>query len=111
MESYFVSGYVVFLQKFASESYCPRSLSSLLAGLQRYHQSNSPHQLNIQERNGVFEPLHILLENLYKELHSNGIGTVTSQAAVISIEEEAKLWDSGALGSDNPESVIILNHF
>ena len=94
------------VRKSNGESYCPRSLSSLLAGLQRYHQSNSPHQLNIQERNGVFEPLHILLENLYKELHSNGIGTVTSQAAVISIEEEAKLWDSGALGSDNPESLL-----
>ena len=41
------------VRKSNGESYCPRSLSSLLAGLQRYHQSNSPHQLNIQERSGV----------------------------------------------------------
>ena len=71
--------------------YCPRSLSSILAGLQRHIQTTSSHSLKIQDQEGEFKPLHVLLENLYKELHEQGVGAVKAQARIITFEEEARL--------------------
>jgi hypothetical protein len=50
--------------------------------------------------------LHVLLVDLYKELHGSGIGTVKSQATNITIEQENQLWESGVLGSDNPDLLL-----
>ena len=63
--------------------YCPRSLSSLLAGLHFHVQSISPYSLKIQVLRGIFKPPHVLLENLYRELHKQGIGDVKDQARAI----------------------------
>jgi hypothetical protein len=96
------------VRKADGSKYCPRSLSSLLAGLQRHIENISPTDaaLRIQSSEGEFKPLHTLLDNLYKDLHTQGIGTSTVQSEVVSFEEEKQLWESGSIGVDNPESLL-----
>ena len=94
------------VRKADGDLYCPRSLSSILAGLQRHMQSTSPYSLKIQDTEGDFKPLHVLLENLYKELHEQGIGAVKAQARLVTLEEEDTLWNTGAIGSQSPLSLI-----
>ena len=86
--------------------YCPRSLSSMLASLQRHIENVSPHGARIQNREGHFKPLHTLLENLYKNLHKQGVGTSTVQSEIVTHDEEKTLWECGALGVHSPESLL-----
>ena len=86
--------------------YCPRSLSSMLAGLQRHIENVSPRGARIQNREGHFKPLHTLLENVYKNLHKQGVGTSTVQSEIVTHNEEKQLWECGALGVHSPESLL-----
>ena len=84
--------------------YGPRSLASILSGIHRYIQQKSPHKIQIQ-RQEEFEPLHTLLENLYRKLHNQGIGTTKNQASVISLHEEEQLWASETLSSGTSQGL------
>ena len=90
------------VRKSDGEPYCPRSLAALLAGLHRHIQLNSLHKIQIQ-RQEEFEPLHTLLDNVYRKLHSEGIGTKKTQASVITLEEEQQLW---VTSSSTPEGLL-----
>jgi hypothetical protein len=69
-------------------------------------QAVSSNSFNIQDAKGDFSSLHVLLDNLFKELHQQGIGTEKVQAQVITFEEESQLWASGVLGDTNPVSLL-----
>lgn len=43
---------------------------------------------------------------MYRELHEQGIGAVKAQARVITLEEKAKLWATGAIGVETPSSLV-----
>ena len=75
----------------------------MLAGLQRHIENVSPHGARIQNREGHFKPLHTLLENLYKNLHKQGVGTSTVQSEIVT---EKQLWECGALVVHSPESLL-----
>lgn len=85
------------------DEYCPRSLSGLLAGLQRHIETSTDQKLGMKDEEGEFKSLHVLLGNRYKELHDRGIGVVKAQADVVTLDEERILWDSGVMGEDNPK--------
>ena len=53
-----------------------------------------------------FKHLHTLLENLYKQLHEDGVGTTKAQAEIITLEEEQKIWETGVFGTDTPENLL-----
>ena len=55
----------------------------------------------------AFVRSHQVLNGKAIELHENGRGKQKSKADPATAEEEELLWESGALGCDNPES---LNH-
>ena len=93
------------VRKFDGTKYCPRSLASLLAGIHRHIEAHSRHKVQIQ-RQEEFEPLHTLLENLYRKLHSEGIGTTKNQAEVISLHEEKQLWATEALTYNTPQGLL-----
>lgn len=94
------------VRKSDGSEYCPRSLQSILSGLHRYIENNSPHGLKIQSTEGTFAELHTLLENLYKRLHQEGIGAEKKQAAIISSNEERQLWASGVFSTSNPQGLL-----
>ena len=50
--------------------------------------------------------MHQALENRYRELHADGVGTKRKQAEVISRDEEEQLWQSGILSSKSPQSLL-----
>ena len=94
------------------EPYTPRSISMLLSGLQRFinskREASEPLLNLIDPRNPPFRELHNVVEHRYRELHEQGVGAVRKQADIISREEEAALWQSGALGTHSP--LVLLTH-
>ena len=94
------------VRKMNGTKYCPRSLSALLAGIHRHIETHSPHRIQIQ-RQEEFEPLRTLLDNLYRKLHSEGVGTTKNQAEVISLHEEKQLWDTSSLSHNTPQGLLM----
>ena len=94
------------VKKSDGTEYCPRSVSGLLSGIQRYIESKTGEKVNFQDETGSFKPLHVLLENLFHELHKKGVGAVKAQAQIITPEEEKQLWACGVMGTDNPTSLL-----
>ena len=77
------------LRKEDGSEYTPRSISQYIAGIQRYitNQKGVPFKL-VDPTNRVFQPLHQALDNQYRELHANGVGTRRKQAEIITLDEE-----------------------
>ena len=53
-----------------------------------------------------FQPLHTVFDNLFRSLHSQGIGTVRKQAGLLTFEEENRLWELGILSTETPMSLL-----
>lgn len=101
------------LCKFVSEvrksdgnEYTPRSIYLLLAGLQRsIRRSHPKEEINIFS-NHEFKPLKKVCDAVFKKLHSKGIGATIKSAAVLSPEEEKKLWEMGVLSLATPIGLL-----
>ena len=93
---YWLCRFFTEVRKSNGSRYCPRSLSSILAGLQRHIENVSPADtaLRIHSNEKDFKPLHTLLDNLYKDLHRQGIGTDRIQAEIITVEEAMGCWSN-----------------
>ena len=59
----------------------------------------------LDRTNPVFWPIRGACDSVYHSLHCDGIGSIVRHTAIISEEEEAKLWEKGILGVDNPKSL------
>ena len=101
-----LSTFFLEVRKGDGQPYCPRSLSSMLSGIHRYIQANSAHKVNIQQQEGEFKRLHTLLDNLYSQLHKQGIGTTKVQASIISTSQEQHLWMSNTFNDETPLGII-----
>ena len=87
--------------------YTPRSISQLVSGLQRYISEVKKVPVRLADPcNAAFRPLHNTLDNLYRQLHAEGIGAKRKQAETLSVAEEERLWSSGALGTDSPSALL-----
>lgn len=53
-----------------------------------------------------FSSFHNALDNVMRELRTNGIGSDSHQTEAFSKAEEEKLWDSGVLACNNPKSLL-----
>ena len=53
-----------------------------------------------------FQPLHTLLDNLFRSLHTQGVGTVRKQAGLLTFEEENRLWELEILSAETPMSLL-----
>ena len=88
------------------QPYCPRSLSTLLSGIHHYIQANSANDINVQQQEGELKRLHTLLDNLYHQLHQQGIGTTKAQASIITESQEHQLWVSSTFNNETPQEII-----
>ena len=57
-------------------------------------------------RDSNFADFRASLDSEMKRLQSEGYGTKTKQAEVLTEEDEDILWEKGILGSENPQSLL-----
>ena len=87
-------------------AYPPRTFHQLLAGIQRSMlEKNHCLPKFLDRSNPVFHPIHGACDSVYHDLHCSGVGVRVRHTPIILEEEEAKLWEYGLLGVDNPKSL------
>ena len=59
----------------------------------------------LDRSNPVFLPIQGACDSGYHDLHCSGVGVRVRHTPIIREEEEAKLWEYGILGVDNPKSL------
>ena len=104
--NYWLPKFINEVRRTDGNPYPPRSIHQLLAGLQRYMLEQNyclPKFLDIQ--NQQFRPIHGACDSVYHSLHCSGVGASIRHTAIISEDEEKKLWEYGILGLDNPKSL------
>jgi hypothetical protein len=77
----------------------------MLARIHRHTKENSPHKIDIQKHE-EFQTLYTLLANVYRKLHSEGIGNSKKQSSIITPEVEEQLWVTGTLNSYSPKGLL-----
>ena len=60
----------------------------------------------MDKQNSAFAELRGTCERLARELRQEGVGAKVKHAAIITPEEEEKLWESGAIGIFSPEVLV-----
>ena len=53
-----------------------------------------------------FDGLRAAIDNLSRQLRSNGIGAEVKHAEVITTDEENSLWTNGVLGTQSPKALL-----
>ena len=51
-------------------------------------------------------PVHVVLEHLFRELHSKGIRAVRQQSEIITATEESLLWEKSEMGTHSPSALL-----
>ena len=89
--------YITETRKAYETEYTPRSLYLLLSGIQWYVRKVNPKmQFNLFS-DQEYKPLRNLCDSVFKKLHSKGIGASLKTTAVLSSDDEKKLWDTNVL--------------
>ena len=89
------------------ELYIPRSISQLLAGIQQYIRRKTDSGITLLNgKDHVFQPLHRLLDSLFRDLHTQGIGATQRRSSTLSRDDKERLWSMGMLGVKMPEALL-----
>ena len=87
--------------------YPPRSIHCILTGILRCMKAeNANYPKFLEKNNPQFATFQASLDNLLKKLRSSGVGAECTQTEGISISEENRLWESGALNTDTPKGLL-----
>ena len=70
----------------------------------RSHNPAAPNFLDQSDHR--FTELHKVCDSLFRELRSQGLGSETKQASIITKDEENLLWSRGIMGLHSPLSLI-----
>ena len=65
---------------------------------------NAPNFLD--KTNPSYKKLHNVIDNRFKELTKEGVGSESKHTEIITKDEENLLWASGVLGLDTPKSLL-----
>ena len=104
--NYWLPRFINEVRRTDGNPYPPRSIHQLLAGLQRYMlEQNYCLPKFLDRQNQQFRPIHGACDSVYHSLHCSGVGASIRHTAIISEDEEKKLWEYGILGLDNPKSL------
>ena len=104
---YWLPRFINEVRRTDGEPYPPRTINQILAGLQRYMLDNNycvPKFLDW--KNSQFRPIHGACDYVYHTLHSQGVGTSVQSTPVITDDEEAQLWSTGVLGTEQPLQLL-----
>ena len=93
-------------KKESGEKYPATTLRQILAAFQRMLRSNKV-PLNIFDKHDLrFSELRNTLDTVSVSLRKQGIGAEVCHAAVISLEDENLIWESGVVGFEPPEALL-----
>ena len=85
----------------------PKLCISFLVGFLDMLKRSNPDCPNFMDRhNPAFRRLWISINNVCRSLRADGIGAESKHTAVITKEEENKLWETRALGLKSPKSLL-----
>ena len=94
------------MQETRKENYPVTTIRQLLSAFQRVFCANKV-LFNLFDKSGFrFHDLHNTLDSVSMRLRKDGIGAEVHHAPVITLEHENIMWQSGALGTDNPERLL-----
>ena len=83
------------------------TLYQLLSGLLRHFRFQNPTFPNFLDKNNhKFKMFQALLDNLFKGLKKEGIGSESKHAEIISKEEEKILWDTNLLNLTTSKGLL-----
>lgn len=83
----------------------PGTLMTYFRGLCGYLKENKyPHDIARDKEN--FSMTHNIIKSRSKDLKSQGMGNLPNKARLIEDEEEERMWESGALGDHEPETLL-----
>ena len=98
--------FIAEVRKADGSKYPPKSIHQLLSGILRYMRSVGNDTPNILDRRDTrFKSIQGACAVIFRELHRDRIGTSVCHTPVNSIDEEARLWDSGIIGVDTPKTL------
>ena len=102
--NYWLSRFVAEVRRADGNAYPPRTISQLVAALQRRMLENNPNASKFcNSHNTDFRDLTRTCDSVYRKLHSDGVGTVVKHTPTFSIEDENKLWETGSIGTSTPK--------
>ena len=95
----------------SGKPYPPKSLYSILCGLQHVNHSNGVRFNFLDKEDLRFTELHKTLDTVFSDLHSQGIGASTTSAPVVSVKDEDVLLDEKVMSMDDPASLQNMTFF
>ena len=99
--------YITETRNHNGEKYPPKTLYSLLSGILREMRAKNPGYPNFLKKDDPdFSKFQTTLDNLFKMLRSDGIGSDFSPTEGITLEEEKLLWTSGVLDVETPTGLL-----
>ena len=102
-----LSFYITETRNCKGEAYPPKSLYQLLTGLLRHSRSVNENAPNFLDKSNVsFRAFHAVLDNIFKKLRQEGIGSESKHAEIITKDEECKLWDEHVLNLCTPKGLL-----
>jgi hypothetical protein len=103
---HWLAWFVVELRNQQGRPYAPRSIHQILCGLQHYMLDENPSAPKIMDKDDPrFRALRSTVDNVFRQLRSQGIGTEVQHAPVITADEEEQLWLSSVLTITTPKGL------
>ena len=99
-----LSSYITERRKVNGEPYPPAMLQLLLSDLLHHDKSRAPNNIFASD-NPVFKELHYIMDSLYKQLPSDGVGSDKHSAQPFT-KDENRLWERGVMGTRSPASLL-----
>ena len=106
--SKWLAHYVAETRNTQGEPYPPKTIYQLLTGILRHLRLTQPHKCpNFLDRSDMrFIKLHNAIDNVFKQLRKDGIGSGSKHAEIVTKVEENQLWEAGVLGTSDPKTLL-----
>ena len=102
-----LSRFIIEIRKSNGELYPSATLHRLLCGTLRHIRSKNPTCPNsLDKKDSRFRDPLGTLDSYFHKLHSDGVGTQTKYAQMISYSEEDKLWNKGVMDTKTPTGLL-----
>lgn len=101
----YIAGWILDMRKDDGSNYEPNTVSSFVRSIAKYL-GNLGYAHDVINNKKLFNLTHKVLASKRKELKRAGKGNLPNKAKEITCEEEEQLWQTGALGLDDPEALL-----